>query len=198
MTRKAEIEMARKVDTEVARLWEEFHKVNDQIAPIRKQLKVMVKYTFLTAEQKAERTAKGEAKIAELIGQATPLREAAVAYDKANYNGWTRFFLVQHIHNTTHCSSFRMTTRIGWLPKVSGLTEAEAVKEYSATLCTICFPSAPTELTTKAVDDSICTGTRDYKGPSRVGYYSGNWGTCTEGHERVTLTSAGNLRKHKK
>lgn len=194
--RTAEIANARKVDTEVARLWAEFYAVNDQIAPINKKISNLRKYTWYTAEQKAAQTADFEAHIAAIVAKATPLREAAQAYDAANYTGWTRFFLVKHIHNTTHCSSFRITTRIGWLPNVSGLTEVEAVKEHGETLCTICFPSAPTELTTKQADPAICTGTRNYSAASREGYYTGNWGTCSCG-QRVTLTSTGNLRKHK-
>lgn len=197
MTRIADIAKARGIDTEVARLWAEYYTVADQVAPLHTQIKQTAKYTWYTAEQRAQRVLGYEARITALLEQAAPLRDAASAFDKAHYTGWTRFFLVQHIHNTTHCSSFRPTTRIGWLPKVSGLNEAEAVKEYSATLCTICFPSAPTELTTKPVDVSVCTGRRDYTLPSRSGYYSGNWGTCGSCGQRVTLTSAGNLRKHK-
>ncbi len=61
------------------------------------------------------------------------------------YTGWNRFFYVKHLHNTTHCSSFRWNTQIAWCPEISGLTEDDAVAEYGATLCTICFKSAPTK-----------------------------------------------------
>lgn len=62
---------------------------------------------------------------------------------------WNRFFLVEggHIHSSTGCSSLRPTTRIGWLPELSGETEAEAVEMYGSVLCSKCFPSAPVEHT---------------------------------------------------
>lgn len=67
------------------------------------------------------------------------------------YTGWSRFFLVTsspgHIHRSMSCSTCRPTTRYGWLPAVSGANEAEAVAEYGPTLCTVCYPSAPTEYT---------------------------------------------------
>jgi hypothetical protein len=198
MTRSTEIATARKVDTEVARLWDEFHKVNDVINEYYRKIERTRKASVYSEARRLALVADFQDYIEILTPKAHVLRMAARDYDEANYKGWTRFFFVQHIHNTQHCSSFRPTTRIMWLPTVSGLTEVEAVKEHGKTLCTICFPSAPTELTTAQVDTSICTGRRDYTGPSRQGYYSGNWGTCTDGCQRVTLTSSGKLRKHKK
>ena len=200
MTRSAEIAKARKVDTEVARLWNLFHEVNDKatdlIKAANKSEKYLNQYSAAQRPRIEERIAKQRAQAEAIRTEAQPLREAAIAYDRANYEGWNRFFLVQHIHSNAHCSSFRPTTRVGWLPQVSGLTEAEAVAQEGETLCTICFPSAPTALTQKAVDPEICTGTRDRDQPSRTGYYSGNWATCTCG-ARVTLTRTGALRKHK-
>lgn len=203
MTRKAEIETARKVDTEVARLWSLYHEVNDQIAPILKSIKSSKLSALQPYNQSEFRQARiaarislAETSVAAIREEAEPLKEAAIAYDRENYKGWNRFFLVQHIHNTQHCSSFRPTTRVGWLPNVSGLTEAEAVAEHGATLCTICFPSAPVELTTPKADDSFCEG--HAVAPMRTGYYRGNWATCSDCGARATLTSTGKLRKHKK
>jgi hypothetical protein len=65
--------------------------------------------------------------------------------NETHYTGWNRFFLVQHLHNTIYCSSFRWNTQIAWCPEISGLTEEEAVAEYGETLCTKCFKSAPTQ-----------------------------------------------------
>lgn len=72
---------------------------------------------------------------------------------EAEYNrrgGWSRFFLVTssqgHIHSTTACSTchtYRSSASFGWLPEVSGKTEAEAVAAHGETLCSVCFPSAP-------------------------------------------------------
>lgn len=60
-------------------------------------------------------------------------------------NPWTRFFLVPggHLHSSTHCSSLRWSTPIGWLPEYSGKTEAEIVALAGEAACTICWPSAP-------------------------------------------------------
>lgn len=201
MTDFAYIELARKVDTEIARLWNEFHAVNDQIPAIRKTIKDVAKYTFLSAEQKAERTAKAEAKIFALTEQATPLLAAVLAYEEANYTGWNRFFLVKHIHSSTRCSSFRMTTRVAWLPQLSGQTEAEAVAEHGAILCTICFPSAPIEWTKGIVDPNVCTGSGkniDSKLPNRFGFYSGNYATCPDCGKRTGVSSSAvKIPKHK-
>lgn len=81
-------------------------------------------------------------------------REAEVAreyeaYDALNaaYDGWARFFVVTssagHIHSSMSCGTCRVTTTYGWLPSLSGLTEADAVAECGPALCSVCFPSAP-------------------------------------------------------
>jgi hypothetical protein len=117
---------------------------------------------------------------------------------------WNRFFLVQnnggHIHSSMSCSTCRYTTRFGWLPQISGQTEAEAVAAHGAILCTVCYPSAPTEWTDRH-DDSVCPGSGkhyDTNQPSRTGFFSGNWGVCTGCGERQTVSKVGNIRKHKK
>lgn len=60
---------------------------------------------------------------------------------------WSRFFLVLnnngHIHRDTHCQTCRWDTNFGWLPQLSGLTEAEAVADQGEILCSVCYPSAP-------------------------------------------------------
>ena len=204
--RAAEIEFARLTDTEIARLWDEFHTANDQLDSAKSALNKALEnrdgkhWLFTVGGTNWLKNEERITELTDLIEKLIPIvsarRKRAADYDAAHYTGWSRFFLVKHIHNTTRCSSFRITTRVGWLPSVSGLTEAEAVAEHGATLCTICFPSAPTELTTAQADPTICTAGRDVNGPSRSGYVSGNWGTCLCG-ATASLTSAGNLRKHK-
>lgn len=65
----------------------------------------------------------------------------------AQYRGWSRFFLVTssagHVHSSMHCSTCRITTSYGWLPELSGLTEADAVAKLGSVLCSVCFPTAP-------------------------------------------------------
>lgn len=142
MTRTAEIAEAREADTRIAAAWDEFWKVQDKVIALSKTLR---SFRSLRGERWERRTAEIAAQVEEVTAQANALRNAAKELDRELYTGWTRFFLVKHIHNTMHCSSFRPTTRVGWLPSVSGLTEVEAVSEYGETLCTKCFASAPVE-----------------------------------------------------
>lgn len=96
------------------------------------------------AEEAAKRLEVAEAALAEAS-------EARVKVE-AEYEGWSRFFLVNnnngHIHRTTSCSTCYWTTSFSWLPALSGLTEAEAVEEWGGILCSVCFPTAPVEWTT--------------------------------------------------
>ena len=80
--------------------------------------------------------------------------QAQVAKFAENYTGWSRYFLVMssngHIHSHMDCSTChngRGRTVFGWLTDMSGLTEADAVSEYGGILCTVCYPTAPTEWT---------------------------------------------------
>jgi hypothetical protein len=135
--------------------------------------------------------------------------QIAETEDVYNARGcWQRFFLVPdgHIHASQYCSSFRMTTRVGWLPNLSGHDEASAVAEHGAWLCTKCFPSAPVEWTNAedveaaAKASGQCAGSKtfDYdEKTARTGYYTGNYGICSHCDARVTLTSSGALRSHK-
>ena len=76
---------------------------------------------------------------------------AALSAAEAKYEGWSRFFIVAnvggHIHRKMECSTCYPTTNFGWLPNLSGLTEAEAVEEWGSILCSVCFPDAPVEWT---------------------------------------------------
>lgn len=64
---------------------------------------------------------------------------------------WSRFFLVAnnngHLHSSRGCSTCYPTTQYLWCAEISGLEEEDAVAEYGSQLCTVCFPSAPTEWT---------------------------------------------------
>jgi hypothetical protein len=91
------------------------------------------------------RIAKCDEHIAELEAEAAPLH---ALYSE---HRWSRFFLVLntngHIHRDTSCSTCFITTDFGWLPELSGLTEADAVEQQGEILCSVCFPSAPVEWT---------------------------------------------------
>ena len=113
---------------------------------------------------------------------------------------WNRFFMVPggHIHSSTGCHSLRITTRISWLPELSGESEAEAVATYGTVLCTKCFTSAPTEWTTQApepVDPKLCLGSKKYVRDAKMRLYSPR-GTCPECGQWVSVTKSGLARKH--
>lgn len=114
---------------------------------------------------------------------------------------WSRFFVVQdgHIHSSTRCHSLRPTTRVGWLPALSGESEKDAVDAHGSVLCTHCFKSAPVEWTTKApkkADPSICAGSGKYVPGVNMARVS-KYGKCPECGENVSVTSLSNARKHK-
>lgn len=66
------------------------------------------------------------------VAELAAARAVVRAHDDAGYRGWPRFFLVPdgHIHASTGCSSLRITTRIGWLPALSGETQESAVAAH--------------------------------------------------------------------
>lgn len=115
---------------------------------------------------------------------------------------WPRYFQVEggHIHCSTGCHSLHPTTRIFWLPDVSGENESEAVAAYGPLLCSHCFSSAPVEWTTRAptpADPDQCTGTGRYV-PGADRRLRSPRGTCPECGGVVSVTSLGNARKHRR
>lgn len=100
-------------------------------------------YNVTSAERTLERLAEAEATRSDLDGQIGELEELYAA------RPWSRFFLVTsstgHVHASMYCSTCRWSTTYGWLPELSGKSEAEAVAELGAVLCSVCFPSAPVE-----------------------------------------------------
>ena len=186
------------VDERIAAASQRVARLANQLAGYEKTI---AKYGRLAAGYDAEeRMAKLDADLA------VAARELTAA--NRQYKGWSRFFIVQggHIHSTMSCSTCnngKHPTDFGWLPQLSGLTEADAVAEHGAILCTVCFPSAPVHWTNKyeleaaAKAASKCPGQRDYSKPSRQGYYTGNWATCDTCGGRITITSTGKLRAHK-
>lgn len=216
--RSDEIAAARAADERIADLWAAYWAADqEQAGPVRSQLADTRRSLKLEKGRRtpdADRVTYLEGREAATLEQLRavvkgikPLSEAARNLDRELYAGWTRFYLVEHIHNTTACSSFRPTTRVGWLPKVSGLTEVEAVAEYGAILCTKCFPTAPVELTNGspklAADDDTCPGSGqafDPEQPNTARLYYGPTATCPACGELVGLKSRGSrlVRKHKR
>jgi hypothetical protein len=111
--------------------------------------------------------------------------------------GWTRFFLVPggHIHSSMECSTCYPTTQFGWLPALSGLTEADAVTAHGTLLCSVCFPDAPVEWTIKA-KPAGCAGKIPVAGTARCTGHT-FYAECPECETRQIVTASGVLRKHK-
>jgi hypothetical protein len=88
------------------------------------------------------------AKLDETNTTLAEIRERTAVLD-AEYarRPWSRFFIVQnnngHIHSSMNCKTCYVTTGFGWLPELSGKTEADAVRDHGTVLCSVCFPSAP-------------------------------------------------------
>lgn len=196
MTEPTLHERAVEVDTRIASAWDAYYPVASKRDTIKRDLSP--KYARFISDS---RRAVLEARLETVTAEAKALLDIAVGME-SEYEGWSRFFLVQHIHSSQHCSSFRPTTRIGWLPNLSGLTEPEAVAEHGAILCTICFPTAPTEWTMgKQAPADQCEGSGKsvYNNlPKVLNRYSGNWATCSVCAKVVGVRSTAQaIPKHK-
>lgn len=82
--------------------------------------------------------------------------EAAPLVARYQAERWNRMYLVVssagHVHSSRYCQTCRSTTAFGWVPELSGMTEAEAMAELdsdrmpgatSEALCSVCYPNAP-------------------------------------------------------
>ncbi len=107
------------------------------------------------------------------------------------YTGWARFFIVPggHIHSSRRCSTCYVTTMFGWLPALSGLTEADAVAAHGPLLCSVCYPSAPVEWTVGPQSKkTYCTGKGKYANAGRYRYAE-----CPDCGKTVAVTPGGGL-----
>jgi hypothetical protein len=132
--------------------------------------------------------------------------EIAACQDVWTANGcWSRFFMVPggHIHRSMSCSTCnngQEPTMFGWLPALSGLTEADAVNAHGPLLCTVCFPSAPTEWTNgreleaEAKKVARCAGSGQYVATKTSG---ARYARCPECDTTQARTTLGKLRAHK-
>jgi hypothetical protein len=145
-----------------------------------------------------------EAKILETLvtaEQATIEANTEIAELEAEYGRrqWSRFFIVTssdgHIHRSRSCSTCRETTEYGWLPQLSGRTEADAVEAHGPLLCTVCYPSAPVEWTHKPTPKH-CTGTTPVPGTITT-WARGAYGECPDCHQKHPVLMGNRLRKHK-
>lgn len=152
-----------------------------------------------------ERNARGRLELlAEAKAEVVKLNERIDALeDEYNAAPWSRFFLVQnhggHIHSSMHCSTCHPTTRFGWLPTLSGLTEKDAVDEQGTILCSVCFPTAPVEWTVgKPADPDACPAEGIVDGSYKAGWNGNGRAQCKSCGRGVSVTTNGKIRKHKK
>ena len=148
-----DIATARKIDTQLAELASVSHKHQRLISTAWATLKAYgctdlerarVFATRNVFGQRSQRIATAIETIEAETSKAWAIQAKMNKINEDHYTGWNRFFLVQHLHNTMYCSSFRRNTQLGWMPEISGLSEEEAVAEYGSDLCTKCFTTAPT------------------------------------------------------
>tara|TARA_R110001632_G_scaffold12111_1_gene42549 strand:- start:1430 stop:2155 length:726 start_codon:yes stop_codon:yes gene_type:complete len=120
------------IDTEIARLAGISATASERVASMKRYKK------------------DGDRDLLEAIDAAASTREAFLAENK-KFAGWSRFFLVNnkggHIHSSTSCSTCTFRTSFSWLTNLAAMTSAEAVEEFGAILCSVCFPEAPVEWT---------------------------------------------------
>ena len=171
-------------------------------------------YMLTTERGRADHDERIRTVLAEIDRHAAQVKELAdgpvpvLAGEWTRRGGWSRFFLCLnadgHIHagrpNGRQCKTVYPSTPLGWLPDLSGLTEADAVAAHGTVLCSVCFPTAPVEWTVgKAKPDDECPGSRTYADPKtynprRVSPMA----PCPKGCGRkVTVTPNGYLRTHK-
>lgn len=132
------------------------------------------------------------------------VREIDVPFDAEweARGGWTRAYLVPdgHIHRATACQSLYPTTKISWLPDLSGQSEEEIVTAAGMMACTFCYPSAPVEaLRAAAAEEKAkdeCPGSRQYA--KNLKHYGQRYVRCHVCNVSTSVTSRGNLRAHKK
>lgn len=197
------------IDSSLAETGNQVSAKEESIRRLRLRAENVSSDSSASAAQKVEFAAA----IADLEAALVPLVERIELFDAefARRGGWTRYYVVGHLHTSLRCSSFRASTRVGWLPEYSGRDESEMIELAGNLVCTLCVPGAPTEpkrpsipvlaeAWDKAHNQVVCPGSgqpmnRDL--PFRAGYVYGNWATCPECDGRVGFTSISLLRKHK-
>lgn len=124
---------------------------------------------------------------------------------------WPRFFLVTssqgHIHSSMDCSTCKPSTQFGWMPKLSGQSEKEAVEANGSILCTVCYPSAPTEWTDgrgrlgkdgKSLDEGTCPGSGERAPEDTIKEWGRTkYGICPSCSEQIQVNAYRVIRKHK-
>lgn len=120
-----------------------------------------------------------------------------------NRGGWTRAYVVPdgHIHRSTACRTLYPTTRVAWLPELSGQDEDTIVEAAGVHACTVCYPTAPVEALraaeAAAKRATQCPGSGTYEHDSSGLRYASPRARCNHCHQVTSATSTGKLRAHK-
>jgi hypothetical protein len=145
----------------VTRAWNSLHRVVGDRRDYRGrgQAWTMNRAEVLRAVRRTttEEAALAIGRLAQAEGAVELLDETVDATLEAEWNrrgGWTRAYLVEgnngHVHNTQNCSSCHKgaeRTRFVWMTEYSGKSETEIVEDAGERACTICYPSAPVDVT---------------------------------------------------
>jgi hypothetical protein len=95
-----------------------------------------------------------------------------------------------------YCATTFPTTAWSWLPELSGLEEDDAVEAQGPRLCSVCYPSAPTEWTLglpAKIDPKRCPGSSQLVMPFKK---YGHYGQCPECGGSFAMSTTGKLRPH--
>jgi len=106
-----DVKIAREVDGRLAELHDRRYRISRHLNSVLDTLK----HWGMSVED-ARANSSMTRRVESIDKWTAELDEIGVEIDaaEADYTGWTRFFFVQHLHNTTECSSFRWNTRIVW------------------------------------------------------------------------------------
>jgi len=90
---------------------------------------------------------------ADELAEHLPAALAAVKPYREEYlrrGTWPRIFWCAanggHAHRSLNCRTLHVTTRMVWLPELSGTDETQLVEQAGEAACTVCYPSAPVDV----------------------------------------------------
>lgn len=136
-------DLAVETDTKLAdlygKLFQEERSADSVRDSIRKAESGVARYAYLVRDVPVYKAqlADVQKRIADLEAEIAPLD--AIYREHM----WSRFIVCEHVHSSTACHTLRPTSRVYWLPQLSGSNQAEIVDQLGEAACTVCFPDAP-------------------------------------------------------
>lgn len=129
--------------------------IDEQLSELYiKEARAINNFDFYRSE-KGKNSFRRDEQIAKYSAECDELREAIDPLENQYITRrWNRAFLVTnqngHIHSSMHCNTCFPSTQYGWLPALSGKTEAEIIEYAGMKACTVCYPDAPVAKMTPA------------------------------------------------